>query len=409
MAIDVAIIGAGLSGLACGRELTRRGLSFKIFEASDAVGGRVRTDTVEGFLLDRGFQVLLTAYPEAARVLDYEGLDLKPFLPGARIRIAGRFHEIADPLRRPSAVLGTAIAPIGTLGDKLRVARLQARARRSARDFKRPDVSTRQALEEDGFSPAILRSFFEPFFGGVFFDRDLATSRRMFDYTFRMFAIGDAVLPARGMGAIPEQLARGLPANSVVLGRRVDAIDDEGIVIAGERVAARAVVVATEAPEAERLGASPNVRGRGTVCLYFEADRAPVDEALLVLDGEGKGPVNHLCVPSNVAPTYAPAGAALVSANVVGDAASSDEALERAVRDQLSGWFSAATVRRWRLLSTVRIPYALPRQDTLDPPERPVRTGTLRYVAGDHRDQASIQGALVSGRRAAEACAEDLA
>ena len=138
------------------------------------------------------------------------------------------------------------------------------------------------------------------------------------------------------------------------------------------------------------------------------ADRAPIDEPILVLDGEGAGPVNHLCVPSVVAPTYAPPGAALISANVIGIPSETDEVLERAARDQLSGWFGAPEVRGWRLLRVVRIPDALPRQDTLDPPERPVRMGTLRYVAGDHRDQASIQGALVSGRRAAEACAADL-
>jgi hypothetical protein len=150
----------------------------------------------------------------------------------------------------------------------------------------------------------------------------------------------------------------------------------------------------------------PAPGSRPVTCLYFAAEKAPLEEPILVLDGDAGGPVNNLCVPSRVAPTYAPAGAALVSASVVGGAASDagDPALEAAVRKQLEGWFGAG-VRGWRHLRTCHIRHAQPEQRPgwLEPVEREVRLESGLFVCGDHRDTASLHGAMLSGRRAAEA------
>lgn len=412
MTHDVVIVGAGLSGLCCALRLRKAGLRPLLLEASDGVGGRVRTDVVEGFRLDRGFQVFLTSYPEAKRVLDYGALRLRRFLPGALVRHGGRFHELTDPWRRPVAALRSLFSPVGTFADKLRVARLRSRSLRGTVEerFRDPETTTIRALRGAGFSAAMIDRFFRPFLGGIFLDPELVTSSRMFHFVFRMFSLGDACLPAEGMEAIPRQLASGLPPDGVRLGARVACVQPGSVVLeTGEEINGRAVVVAAEGVGAARLlgDAIPSV-GQGVTCLYFAARQAPVEQPILVLNGEGRGPVNNLCVPTTVTPSYGRPGESLVSATVLG--VHEEGRLQAEVREQLGDWFGNA-VKDWRHLRTYRIPYALPGQaaPALDVPERPVRWRPGVYVCGDHRDNASIQGAMVSGRRAAEAVLEDLA
>lgn len=404
---DVVVVGAGLSGLCCARELHAAGLDVLVLERSDVPGGRVRTDVVDGFQLDRGFQVLLTAYPEARRVLDYERLGLRAFESGALIRRDGGFARLADPRRHPLKALEGLRAPGGLL-DKLRVVRLRGRlARHSLNELlTAPQVTTAEALRREGFSGAFVDAFFRPFLGGIFLDPSLETSSRLFAFVFKLFSEGEAALPAAGMQAIPRQLAEGLPEGTIRYGATVESADPGEVVLAGgERLKARSVVVAADGPEAARLtGALEAPAPRAVTTLHYAAERSPVGEPLLVLNGEGRGPINDLCVPSDVAPSYAPPGAALVSATVLGIPALTDGQLDTAVREQLSGWFGAQ-VRGWRLLRVLRIPFALPAQPpaAVSPVERPARLQDGLFVCGDHRGTASIQGAMVSGRRAAAA------
>ena len=405
---DVIVVGAGLAGLCCARELHAAGLEVVVLERGDAPGGRVRTDEVDDFLLDRGFQVLLTAYPEARRALDYERLGLRPFENGALIRRDGGFARIADPFRHPlQAIRGLSDAP-GSLPDKLRVARLRSRLSRFSLNelLTAPQVTTAEALRREGFSSELVDAFFRPFLGGIFLDPSLETSSRLFAYVFKLFSEGDAALPTAGMQAIPLQLAEGLPEGTVRLGVTVESAAPGEVVLAGgERLTAPAVVVAADGPEAARLtGAVEAPAARAVTTLHYAAGRSPIGEPVLVLNGEGRGPVNDLCVPSDVAPSYAPPGAALVSATVLGVPPLADGALDAAVRGQLHGWFGAQ-VDGWRLLRVHRIPFALPAQPpaALVPAERPVRVRDGLFVCGDHRDTASIQGAMASGRRAAAA------
>lgn len=410
---DVVVVGAGLAGLACARELHARGLDVTVLEASDGVGGRVRTDALDGFLLDRGFQVLLTAYPEARRVLDLPALGLHAFQPGALVRTGGGFGRVADPLRRPADLPATLAAPVGSLLDKLRIGLLRQQVRSGTLEelWERPETTTDEALRRRGFSARMRSTFFRPFLGGVLLDEALGTSSRQFEFVLRMFSAGDSVLPAHGIGAIPEQLAGGLPPGTVALRRAVRAVAPDRVELTdGSEVRASAVVVATDGPAAAALlDEIEEPPSRGVACVYFAAERPPVDEPVLVLDGDRTGPVNNLCVPSVVAPGYAPAGAALVSASVL-PAHDAGTGLEDAVRAQLRGWFGAQ-VDAWRHLRTYRIPHAQPGQDppALAHPRRPVRLHSGVYVCGDHRDNASIDGALVSGRRTAETVAADLA
>jgi phytoene dehydrogenase-like protein len=355
---------------------------------------------------------LLTAYPEAKKELDYGALDLHAFTPGALIRFRGNFHKLADPWRRPNDLIATAFTPVGTLLDKANVARLRWNVQRGSVDdlFQRPSTSTLQRLRQAGFSEAMIDRFFRPFFGGIFLDRNLGTSSRLFDFIFRMFAEGETVLPASGIEAIPRQLAAALPEGTIRLKTKVEALTEDGVRLAGgEPLRADAVIVAVEGPEAARLTGEVQDPGvRSVTCLYFTAERAPISEPILILNGDGMGPINNLCFPSQVAPSYAPPNRTLVSASVLGDPGEDDELLRARVQGQLTEWFGYEA-KEWNFLKSYRVRYAQPAQPpgALEPAQRPIRLRPGRYVCGDHRDNASINGAMVSGRRAAEALMRD--
>jgi phytoene dehydrogenase-like protein len=276
--------------------------------------------------------------------------------------------------------------------------------------FALPERTTRERLADYGFSPSMMQRFLTPFLGGIFLERELATSSRMLDFVIRMMSEGDVAIPARGMGAIAEQMAARLPEGTIRTSTAVRAAMSWQVELEnGETIPAKAVIVATDGETAARLTRRiPAPAWRSVTCMYFAADRAPFDEPILALDGEGTGPVNHLCVPSNVAPGYAPPGAALISASVLGEPG--DEAtLERDTRAQLTSWFGA-DVARWKKLGTYRIPRAKPAQGpgAMPATAHSVHLGEL-FICGDHRDTASIHGALSSGRRAAEAALAKLA
>jgi phytoene dehydrogenase-like protein len=393
----VAIVGAGVSGLCCAIHLQSRGLRAVLLEADDEVGGRVRTDCIDGFRLDRGFQVLLTAYPEARDMLDLDALRLGRFAPGAMVRNEGRFARVADPFRRPGEALRTLFSGLATPMDAMRIARLRHRVGRGdpLDLLGKPSQGMLDALKGQGFSERIVEGFFRPFFGGV-----------------RMFAEGEAALPERGMGAIPSQLAARLAPATLRTRTRVARLDRSGVTLeSGERIDAEAVVVATAARAAAKLiPGLPIPEANPACCLQFDAPHAPAVGDFLVLDGSGEGPVNELCVPSQVVPGYAPPGRALVSASVLAPAPPDDDALEAAARRQLTHWFGPG-VSGWRLLRIDRIPDALPSQPPgpFEPAGRSTQLLDRLFVCGDHRDLASLQGAMASGRRAATGVARALA
>jgi phytoene dehydrogenase-like protein len=403
----VLIVGAGLAGLCCARHLTDHGVDCLVLEASDAVGGRIRTDRSEGFLFDRGFQVLQSAYPEAQRMLDMPALDLRPFYPGTLVRYGGRFHKVADPWRQPMDALAGLFSPIGTLRDKIKIGRLRSRLLGSTLEdiFRQPNISLHEALHSEGFSPSIIERFLRPFFSGVFLERSLETSRRLFDFVFKMFAQGITALPANGMETIPEQLAAGLGPR-IQTSSMVTTIDGTEVILSsGERLMGEGVVIATDAMAAIRL--VPELYSppsRSVVCLYFAAPRPPIEEPILVLNGEGQGLINNMCVPSQIAPNYAPPDTALVSVTVLGNPPADDRSLEQSIRAQLTDWFGTQVVQ-WRFLRCYRIFHALPCQQP-EMLERIPETTQLRnglFICGDYRENATINGAMISGRRAGEA------
>jgi len=392
VAAPVVVIGAGAAGLACALTLHRARLAVRVFEAADRVGGRIATDDVDGFRCDRGFQVLVDSYPEARALLDYRALQLGRFRPGALVRWRGRFHRLADPRRAPFAALAALASPLAGWRNGLAALRLA----RHGLDGGTALAAVRAA----GFTPDLVDAFFRPWFGGIFLDRALDVAAERAGEVIARFATGAAAVPAGGMAAIPRQLAAGLPAGTIALGRSVLWARPDGVTLAdGEQVAARAVVVAVAPPAMTRLvpgfSAPPSLAVRA---VHLAAPGPlPFDGRWLVLDGDGSGPATTLACPSAVAAGYAPAGQHLLTASVLGEG-SDDPAAE--VLAQCRAWFGSAA-NGWRHLVTQRIAYAQHRQHPVDVPT-PRRIGGL-LIAGDHTAEASLDGALRSGRLAAEA------
>ena len=402
---DAIVIGAGLAGLTCARELVRAGYVVSVVEASDAIGGRIRTDEVDGLLLDRGFQLINPAYPEVQRSLDVEALALRSFTPGAQVLTESGSFVLADP-RRGGSLFAALRADVGSTFAKSRFAAYALGCAVASPHglSQRPDVSAFEALRSAGVSTELIEKFIRPFLAGVFLEESLATSRRFMDLVLRSFVRGTPSIPARGMQAIPLQIAEGIPRESISLGVRALSIDQHTVHLTSGRHRARAIIVAVDAPGVAMLVPDlPVPQARAVTTWYHLAHVPPQSltrgKPILVLDGRtARGPLTNSVVLSHAAPSYASHGRVLVSSSAVG--------LHGTVRHgDILGHLSelyATNAASWELVGTYEIPFALPAQDPPFSRRLPVDLGRGIFVAGDHRDTASIQGAMVSGRRVAE-------
>ena len=411
---DIVVAGGGLAGLVAARQLAREGADVTLFERESTVGGRVRSERADGFTFDRGFQVLFTAYPAVQAELELDTLSLRRFRPGAILARPGKRSTLADPLGDPRALTASLFNREVTFGDKLRVLRLRRELSQTphAALFDRDDGSISDALRERGFSEQFLSNFVAPFYGGITLDRSLSTSRFVFEYTFKVLAAGDIAVPAAGMGAIPAQLAASARDAGVEIetSRAVSAVEPGGdgvtVETAGEALSPDAAVVATDPTTARELTgcASIPTDGRGCVTQQFSL---PVTQALetdgrLLLNAADARP-NQIAPMSAVAPAYAPDGRQLLSATFLGEQEASDEQLAAEVREALASWYPENNFANLELLQTHRIPFAQAMQPpgfTESCPAVDEPAGDV-YLAGDYTEWSSIQGAMVSGRRAA--------
>lgn len=448
----IGIIGCGISGLACALELLELGTKdFVIIERDDDVGGRIRTDIVDGYQLDRGFQVFIEKYPESLASFDYDDLNLKSFWPGAIVRYNNNFHVVSDPIRRPQDLIDSAISPIGSLIDKIKVGIFAILVRATDVDdiFARTEYTTLEYLQQvRGLSPSMINRFFKPFYQGIFLSSINVQSSRMFEFVFKMFSDGAAMLPAKGMGAISQQLAARLPVESLKLNTNVqgvirDTINDkyildavslidgkctqyicDSIIVAADPIAAKRLIenidkvdVDTNSSDKKKEFTIPTARG--STCVYFGIDSAtpPVTDPVLILNGENdlddsqrcQTRINNVCFPSQVSADYAPPGKSLASITLVGsiDENISDKTIEEDVRKQLVQWFGPL-VLDWKFLKVYRIAYAQPAQNPPYKIGQGVKISKSLYCCGDHRSTATLNGALGAGKQAGRICYSDL-
>jgi len=417
--MDAVVAGGGLAGLVAACRLAESGADVRLLEAREAVGGRVRTRDRDGFTLDRGFQVLFTAYPAVRRELDLDALDLREFPPGAVICRPGERSVLADPLRDPEALTESLFNREVTVGDKVRTLLLRRElARRSPASIldgatdADADAEIAASLLDRGFSRAFLENFVAPFYGGITLDRSLSTSKAVFEYTFKMLSAGSIAVPADGMGAVPGQLAaRARRAGAAIgTGREVTAVEPDGDGVRVETAAgtheADAAVVATDpATAADLTGAATPTGRRGCVTQYYSLpEHVDLGTGGRILLNAADADPNEVVALSAVAPEYAPEGKQLLAAVYLGDPAADDDDLTARSRRALESWYPARRFDEFECVHTDRVAFAQFDQPpgfrgdlpAVDAPEGPVA------LAGDYTQWSSIAGAMESGRRAAE-------
>jgi phytoene dehydrogenase-like protein len=404
---DVAIVGAGLTGLRAALEVARAGLSVLVVEKSSSVGGRMKTTVERGAILDHGFQVLLTAYPELTTLPDLAPLNCRSFWSGARMHLNSECHDLLDPIRHPSTILRSLSSPVTSIRDLGGL--LLFLQKGNGKAAKRSGESTADALERLGFSQLFKGAFLKPFLRGVLLDPLLLDDSGLASFYLRTFSRGYAVLPAKGIQAFPDFLADTLGRQHILLDTAVSAVTANGVVLQnGDDIRARRVICAADSLSAAAIGsAEQTVPHRGTVALYFLADSPPYTEPLIMLNSDNSGPINNLAVVSNVQLSYAPEGKSLISASVIGDDTRlPQEALLTKVRSQLHLWFGSQTTR-WEHIKTFAIAHALPARPRL---ESGWQQHNGVFYAGDYLSYGSQNGALAAGRAVAQyvlECSQD--
>ena len=391
--------------MTCAKYLKDKGIEALVLEASDAVGGRVRTDEVEGFKLDRGFQVFLTSYPEAKKLLDYESLHLKKLPSGARIRNGKDFFVMPNPLKDIWTAPQALFAPVGGILDKIHVLQLNLDTRNiSDPEELSSNKSTMAFLKNYGYSDMMIERFFVPFFRGVFLERELETNSTLFRFLYGQFAKGDVSVPENGMQAIPEQIASYLSEDQVRINTPVNKIDGKTVYLEnGETIEAEKIVLATDANAAAKLlGKEANVEFNGTTCMYFESDSSLKleGEPYLIINSNSDELIDHVFQASDAVPSYAPADKTLISVNIVGN----KEISEEKVQAELTEWFGKD--HNWQHLKTYKIPEALPQYFQDSAGKIDLRVDDHTYRCGDYTAYPSLNGAMKTGRKVADMLAK---
>ena len=400
---EFVVVGAGLAGLTAAKVLSQSGREVLLLEKSDGVGGRVRTDQYKDFLLDRGFQVLLTAYPELPKHLNLSLLRLHSFESGATIFSDGHFSKVGDPFRNVSSIMSTAFTKTIGMQDKIKLLKLRNSliGRKKIYFQQKDDKRILETFEELGFTSKAINSFFKPLVGGIQLDPSLSGSTRLCFLVLKMLFIGDAAIPSRGMGAISEQLSKQINESSIRLTSTVDKVEGKKVILeSGESFLPSNLIIATEGPATAKLLGQESPLSRSVSCIYFSAPQAPSSSKAILLNGEKNGPALNVAIMSNISPSYSKNGKALIAV-AIPDTIKTDS-MEN-ILIQMRKWFGDS-VDSWEHIKTYSIEHGQPDLRPGDPFRKSIKNSEGVYICGDHRDTPSIQGALVSGRRAAEIC-----
>ena len=398
----IHIIGAGVSGLIAARVLENYGYHPVVIEATDRVGGRVKTDVIDCYQLDHGFQVLLTAYPAVKKHLDYEALDLQKILPGASIFKSSGQKIIGDPLRNISLLVSTLLSGIGNLSDKLKILKLNQKLKKKTMSaiFSDTEQSTLSYLENLGFSKEIIADFFMPFFSGIFLETKLETSSRMFEFVYKMFGEGDATIPKAGIEAVPKQLLNNLKTTTFKYNTKVAALKDGEITLDdGTQLESHYTIVATEASGLVSNLKNQSTEWKSCTTLYFETETRVINKKLIGLIPKSGTLINNIFYNSSLESIKNPQNE-LLSVTVIDDQNISHEVLVEAVKTELKAYCGITTTM---FIKLYRIPKALPKLRNLKYDMMPSETRLTNglFLAGDTQLNASLNAAMISGERAA--------
>ncbi|MBT8244273.1 MAG: NAD(P)-binding protein [Winogradskyella sp.] len=399
----IHIIGAGISGLIAAKTLEQHGYKPTIIEATNSVGGRVKTDVVDDYQLDRGFQVLLNAYPKAIEHLDFNKLDLQEFLPGATIFLKGKQQTIGDPLRNLSLLLPTLSASIGNFSDKLKILKLNSALKKKSIEsiFESKAMSTFDYLKGKGFSDAIIAKFFRPFFSGIFLEPDLKTSSRMFEFVYKMFGEGLAVLPKSGIGAISEQLKSQLKRTDFIFNTKVKSVNDRSIRLSnGNTIDTDFSIITSGASYLIDNLNNQDINWKSCYNLYFETENKTISKPLIGLVADGDSLINNIFYHNSLETTQT-GTKELLSVTVVKSHDLDEKALTKRVEAELA---SKCDIYVSKHLKTYYIKQALPDIDDLQYDISPTETQIKPtiFLAGDYLLNGSLNAAMISGERAAQ-------
>ena len=399
---SIHIIGGGISGLIAARVLEEHGLSATIIEASDRLGGRVKTDVVDGYSLDHGFQVLLTAYPAAKKYLDFDALALQEFLPGSAVFKNGKQKIIGDPLRNLSLLLPTLFSGIGTVNDKVKILALNRRLKKKSIQniFAEKEQTTRVYLENIGFSEAIITNFFTPFFSGIFLENKLETSSRMFEFVYKMFGEGNAALPKDGIQAIPKQLFEKLKSTTIIFNTKVKSVENGSIKLeSGEAIKSNFTIIATQASELVS-----NLKNQATLwkscnTLYFEVAKREIKKPLIGLIAMHNALINNIFYHTSLQ-TSATATKELLSVTVIDKQNLTNKQLVTEVQKELK---ELCNIDSCTFIKQYNIPMALPNLQDIQYEMLPSETRLTEtiFLAGDTQLNGSLNAAMIAGERAA--------
>ena len=398
----IHIIGGGISGLIAAQVLENYGYKPTIIEGSNSVGGRVKSDLVEGYLLDRGFQVLLTSYPAAKKYIDFDALEIQKLLPGATIFKNGKSQTIGDPLRSFSLLFPTLFSSIGTFSDKLKILKLNVLLKKKEIDtiFKEDEKTTLQYLIDVGFSEEMIQTFFKPFFSGIFLEPNLDTSSRMFEFVYKMFGEGLAVVPKAGIQAISNQLKDNLKNTKILLNSEVESVKNKGIILKdGSEIESDFTIIATEASQLVANLNNQETHWKTCDTLYFETTDRIISRPLIGLISEENSLINNLFYHTSIQTTTKGKGE-LLSVTIVKNHSLSEKQLIEKITEELEdfcGITNATFIKRYQ------IEKALPKLDNLQYEISSTETKLTSsiFLAGDQLLNGSLNAAMIAGERAA--------
>jgi len=404
---NIHIVGAGISGLIAAKVLEEKGFSPVVIEATDRVGGRVKTDVVDGYQLDHGFQVLLTSYPAAKKYLDYESLELQHFLPGASIFKNGKQKIIGDPLRDLSLLFSTLTSGIGNFGDKLKILKLNSYLKKKTIEaiFESKEQTTLAYLQNYGFSKKMISDFFSPFFSGIFLESKLETSSRMFEFVYKMFGEGDAAIPKAGIEAIPNQLKQNLNSTTFIFNTKVASVSQGEVKLEdGTVMPSDYTIIATEASPLVTNLNNQATEWKSCETLYFESENRAISKKLIGLIPEKSSLINNFFFHTSLE-TISRARKQLLSVTVIDSQGLENNQLIEGVQKELETF---CKINSSKFIKRYSIPMALPNLTNLQYEMLPseTRLTTTTFLAGDTQLNGSLNAAMIAGERAAQGVIE---